>query len=133
MPVERIDVLLNVTDVARSIVFYRDLLGLLLDATWMDQEGRTRWARLIASGGGTLMLNEPSGPSLTDREARPAYRDTVVYVQVRSVEELQTVHHRLDASSAMPGDCHDEAYGQREFTVRDPDGYEIAVCARLDS
>jgi len=133
MPVDRIDILLNVTDVTRSITFYRDLLGLQLDTTWADENGRTRWARLTSSGDGTLMLNEPSGSPLTDRTSRPAFRDAVVYLQVRSTEELQTVHRRLAASSAKPGDCRDEAYGQREFTVRDPDGYELAVYARLDS
>jgi catechol 2,3-dioxygenase-like lactoylglutathione lyase family enzyme len=133
MPVSRVDILINVSDVERSLPFYRDLIGMKLDATWADEEGRTRWAKLIASGGSSLMLNQPSGCSLADRESRPAYRDAVVYLTVESTDELDAVHHRLCESGAEPGECHDEMYGQREFLVRDPDGYEIALAAPLGS
>lgn len=131
MPVDRVDILLNVTDVERSVSFYRDLLGMTLDATWADPEGRVRWAKLITSGDSALMLNQPAESPLADRSSRPAYRDAVVYLQVQSTDELHTVRRRLGESGAQPGECHDEAYGQREFVVRDPDGYELAVCARL--
>lgn len=131
MAVDRVDILLNVTDVERSVAFYRDLLGMTLDATWTDPEGRLRWAKLITPGDGALMLNEPSEPPLSDRPARPPYRDAVVYLRVASTDELQAIHRRLRAAAAAPGDCQDEAYGQREFVVRDPDGYELAVCAQL--
>ncbi|MGE0625846.1 MAG: VOC family protein [Pseudomonadales bacterium] len=131
MAIDRIDILLNVRDVERSAAFYRDLLGLRPDATWADPEGRTRWARLITSGDGVLMLNQPSEDPLTDRQARPAYRDAVIYLRVRTTDELDGIHSRLRQSGAEPGECHDEAYGQREFIVRDPDGYELALCAAI--
>jgi catechol 2,3-dioxygenase-like lactoylglutathione lyase family enzyme len=133
MPVDRIDILLNVADVERSVSFYRELLGLRLDSTWADPAGRTRWAKLVTSGDSVLMLNQPSGESLTDRPARPAYRDAVIYLRVQSTEELNEIHRRLRQSGAEPGDCQDEAYGQREFLVRDPDGYELALCAAIVS
>jgi uncharacterized glyoxalase superfamily protein PhnB len=133
MPLNHIDILLNVADVERSLAFYRDLIGAKVDATWADEDGRTRWAKLIASGGGSLMLNQPSGRPLTDRAARPGYRDAVVYMHVASEDELNAIHRKLRESGAEPGECHDEMYGQREFIVRDPDGYELAVAAPLGS
>ncbi|MBH79078.1 MAG: hypothetical protein CMQ49_01025 [Gammaproteobacteria bacterium] len=133
MALDRIDVLLNVTDVERSLGFYRELVGMHVDGTWADDEGRTRWAKLVASGGSALMLNEPEGDALTDRASRPAYRDVVVYVRMRSLGELDAIRARLTDSGAAPGENSDEMYGQREFMVRDPDGYELAVCAPLGS
>jgi DNA-binding CsgD family transcriptional regulator/catechol 2,3-dioxygenase-like lactoylglutathione lyase family enzyme len=131
MPVSRVDILINVSDVERSLSFYRDLIGMKLDATWADENGRTRWAKLIASGGSSLMLNQPSGHLLVDRASRPAYRDAVVYLRVESTGELEAIHRRLGESGAELGECHDEMYGQREFMVRDPDGYEIALSTPL--
>jgi DNA-binding CsgD family transcriptional regulator/catechol 2,3-dioxygenase-like lactoylglutathione lyase family enzyme len=133
MAVSRIDILINVSDVERSLSFYRDLIGMKLDATWADEEGRTRWAKLVASDGSSLMLNQPSGHSLVERASRPAYRDAVVYLKVENAGELNAVHRRLGECGATPGACHDEIYGQREFIVRDPDGYEIALATPLGS
>ena len=131
MSVHRIDVLINVVDVDRSLSFYHDLIGMRLDSSWTDAEGRTRWAKLIAPGGNALMLNQPTGDLPTDRASRPAYRDAVIYLHVESADELSSIHHRLSEAGLSPGQCHDEAYGQREFIVRDPDGYEIALATRL--
>jgi catechol 2,3-dioxygenase-like lactoylglutathione lyase family enzyme len=39
-----VDVLINVSDVERSLRFYRDLIGMKLESTWADEEARTRWA-----------------------------------------------------------------------------------------
>lgn len=129
LAVSRVDVLLNVADVERSLGFYRELIGMKLDASWTDVDGRVRWARLSASGGSALMLNQPQGDPLTDRTSRPAYRDAVVYLRMDGTDELQAVHRRLGEAGAEPGEFHDEAYGQREFVVRDPDGYEIGIAA----
>jgi DNA-binding CsgD family transcriptional regulator/catechol 2,3-dioxygenase-like lactoylglutathione lyase family enzyme len=133
MPINRVDILINVSDVERSLSFYRDLIGMKVDATWADEDGRARWAKLIASGGSSLMLNQPSGHPLADRASRPAYRDAVVYLKMDSTDELHAVHCRLGQSGAEPGECHDEMYGLREFTVRDPDGYEVALVTPLGS
>ncbi len=133
MPLNRMDVLLNVADVDGSLAFYRDLIGMQVDDTWTDETGRTRWAKLLASGGSSLMLNQPSGQPLTDRADRPGYRDVVIYLRISSVGELDTIHRKLCESGARPGECQDETYGQREFIVRDPDGYELAIAAPLGS
>ena len=131
MVVDRVDVLLNVSDVERAMAFYRDLIGMTLDASWADEEGRTRWAKLVGQGGSSMMLNEPSADTLTDRFTRPAYGDVVVYLGIENVDELHALRGRLLEAGFWPGECHDEMYGQREFIVRDPDGYEIALATPL--
>jgi len=59
-----------------------------------------------ASGGSSLMLNQPSGHPLTDRASRPAYRDAVVYLKMECTDELAVVHRRLVEAWAEPTvDC----------------------------
>ena len=82
-------------------------------------------------GESSLMLNEPFGEGLTGRDARPSYRDVVVYLHVSGLDELHAIHTKLTKAGAAPSECRDEMYGQREFTVRDPDGYEIAFATPL--
>lgn len=133
MPVNRVDILLNVSDLERCLPFYRDLIGLQVDASWADDQGRMRWARLGATGGCALMLNQPSGDALEDRASRPTYRDAVVYLQLESTDELNAAHQRLREAGAAPSEPHDETYGVREFLVRDPDGYELGISTPLGS
>ncbi|HEX2560656.1 VOC family protein [Phenylobacterium sp.] len=55
----RVTPLLNVQDVARSLAFWRDLLGFEVVSTF-DWEGRLAWARL-KHGEVQLMLNGRGG------------------------------------------------------------------------
>jgi catechol 2,3-dioxygenase-like lactoylglutathione lyase family enzyme len=118
-----ITALLNVESVERSAQFYRDVLGLEVVDSWTDQ-GRVRWARVRAEGV-SLMLNERErGEGGESRRARPGHSDVVLYV---SVDDVASLHPRLVASGYAPGAINEESYGLRQFALRDPDGYELAI------
>lgn len=117
--------LLNVADVPRSVAFYRDALGFEV-ARSFEQGGRMVWARLTC-GVVELMLNQ-HGELSDARRRREPYRDVVLYLSVDSADD---VHKRLAARGFAPGKLNDEDYGVREFQLRDPDGYEIAVTSPL--
>ncbi len=118
MKVDGIVSLLNVVDVASSIAFYRDALGLALEKKF-ESEGRIRWAR-VSCDGVALMLNE-HGEERAARTARHGHRDVVLYA----------LHAHLLAKGFAPGELNDEAYGLRQFQLRDPDGYEMAITSPL--
>jgi catechol 2,3-dioxygenase-like lactoylglutathione lyase family enzyme len=117
--------LLNVEDVERSARFYRDVLGLEVVNSWKDA-GRTRWARLEL-GALKLMLNE-RGEHSELRRARPGHRDVVLYV---TVDDADALHARLVVDGQRPGEVHEESYGVRQFALRDPDGYELAITSPI--
>lgn len=127
MSVESVVPLLNVEDVARSIDFYRDALGFQVESSFEDA-GRVAWAR-VRCADAELMLNA-HGELSRERRAREGYRDVVLYLSVDSAEEL---HARLVGKGLAPGEIRDEAYGVREFALRDPDGYELAITSPLPS
>ncbi len=112
--------LLNVEDVAESIVFYQRAFDAQVENQWEDA-GRIRWAR-IRFEGGVLMLNTPDGASSEDRRTRPAFREVVLY---RTCGDAAAERRRLEESGLSVGPLDEEDYGNLEFGVRDPDGYEI--------
>lgn len=119
--------LLNVEDVARSAQFYRDVFGFEVVDSWKD-DGRIRWARLVRDTL-TLMLNE-HGEHSEQRRARPGHRDVVLYV---TVDDADALHVRLAAAGLEPGEVRAESYGVRQFALRDPDGYELAITSPVGS
>jgi catechol 2,3-dioxygenase len=113
-------VLLNVADIDTSLGFWRDLIGFeVVDR--FDDEGQTVFASL-RSGDVLLMLNARGGDP-EPRRARPRYTEAVIYLGVESVHDLVRAMRAkgLDAPDPEP-----QEYGLDEFTLRDPDGYEIA-------
>ena len=112
--------LLNVADIEKSLLFWRDLLGLREEQRF-DGGGRPVFV-LLRSGDVQLMLNAHGGdPSA--RRARPHYTEAVFYFGVDSVHALAA---ELRAKGHDAPEPESQPYGLDEFVLRDPDGYEIA-------
>jgi uncharacterized glyoxalase superfamily protein PhnB len=63
--------------------------------------------------------------ALTPRATRAGvqtYDDVVLYF---SVEDVHSLHRDLSAKGCVPGPVESQDYGLDEFTLRDPDGYEL--------
>ena len=117
--------LLNVEAVESSARFYREAFGLELTDSWSN-EGRMRWAKL-ERGAFAMMLNE-HGEGSAARRARGGHRDVVLYV---AVDDADAVHAELVAKGLQPGEVNEETYALRQFVLRDPDGYELAVTSPI--
>ena len=104
-------VYLYVTDLERSLRFYRDLLGIPLEQIqphWAEaQLGETRFALHLA-----------------DESSRPNVPNTI-RVSLR-VDDLGAAVERLRAAGVECGEIVREAWGSLS-EVRDPDGYEIGL------
>jgi uncharacterized glyoxalase superfamily protein PhnB len=118
--------LLNVIDCARSVVFYRDLLGFSVVDTF-EADGHMAWA-LLKSGAAELMLNQ-NGRADAESARHARFRNVVLYFQVSSVH---TLHRELVNSGAAPSEPEAQAYGVDEMYLRDPDGYELAFTSPSD-
>ncbi len=114
--------LLNVEDAPRSIRFYSEVLGFSVENEF-ELEGVVVWARL-SKGPVHLMINRSPGRVARGKRERPkSYDDVLLCLRVDDIHEVRGA---LVASGAEPGDIAAEDYGFYEFTVRDPDGYELA-------
>lgn len=127
MTVSTLMPLLNVEDVPRSLTFYREALGFeVIQEAEID--GVTIWA-CIGSGEAKLMLNQPDSADSGARAARPSYSDVVLYL---TVEDAHERHGALAARGLAIGPVERQAYGVDEFLLRDPDGYELAICSPIN-
>lgn len=121
MTIQTCKPLLNVADIETSLGFWRDLIGFEV-TTRYEQDGRLAFASLC-SGEVELMLNARGGDP-APRLARPHYTEVVIYFGVESVHDLV---RDLRAKGLASPDPETEPYGLDEITLRDPDGYEIAL------
>jgi uncharacterized glyoxalase superfamily protein PhnB len=113
--------LLNVEDAGRSARFYCDNLGFEIDNRF-ENNGAIVWAHL-SRGSAAMMVNASSERSARGprREAK-TYDDVVLYF---SVDDAHAFHRDLSAKGCHPGPVERQDYGLDEFTLRDPDGYEL--------
>jgi catechol 2,3-dioxygenase-like lactoylglutathione lyase family enzyme len=121
-----------VTDYARSLAFWTELLGFTPAFTRPAQ----KLACLVHPDGAQMMLYELDGDWQTGPLETPFGRGAVLQVYVADV---LAIHARLTTAGHpfyVPlrekwRDWGDRQGGQREFLVQDPDGYLVMVAQRL--
>src|SRR5580693_7293808 len=113
---------LVVADVARSIVFYRDVLGFALTRTVPD-EGPFVFASL-ESGPVEIFLNAMDAAAAE----YPAFKDRPIggtLTQFITVTEIRQMHDALAGRVTTVMPLEKKWYGVTEFAISDPDGYVI--------
>ena len=119
---------LFVEDMQRSIAFYRDILG--FEVRRAEPEAAPTFASL-ARGDSLLMLS-PFGESFGDwkvadvaEHRRGQLGPVSFYIEGGDLEaDYQRV---LDAGTNIVDPLAARAWGQREFTLADPDGFLWAI------
>ena len=96
----------EVTDIARSKRFYREVLGWELQTDEKDVAG-------FAFGSAYLVL-------VTGKST--ASRSDALYVAVE-VSDVDAEYARLKGLGVEVGELRDYPWGERKFSFRDPDGY----------
>ena len=126
MQLESMVPLINVEDAPRSIRFYTETLPFRV-VHQAEADGKAIWA-LLACDSIRLMINQPDGADSAARRSLGTYRDAVLYFHVA---DARTAHAALSAAGHAVSAVEIEAYGMEEFTLRDPDGYELAIGSPL--
>jgi catechol 2,3-dioxygenase-like lactoylglutathione lyase family enzyme len=118
---------LVVSDVARSIAFYRDRLGFSLETTVPDAPPYL--FAIVRSGGVEVFLNAPE-PSIAEY---PVFKDKPIggtltlFIEMTGIQEWY-VTLRDQVTVVMPIEA--KWYGVTEFAILDPDGYVITFAER---
>jgi catechol 2,3-dioxygenase-like lactoylglutathione lyase family enzyme len=103
-------VLYRPVDYERSVVFYRDVLGLHIYREWAT-------GTVFFLGGGLLEISRSAGPVTDDKLS--------LWLQVRDVD---AEFARLEAAGVTVVEAPvDEPWGLREARLRDPDGLLLVV------
>jgi catechol 2,3-dioxygenase-like lactoylglutathione lyase family enzyme len=119
---------LLVRDIARSVAFYRDVLGFTVKQTvpdsapfvfvWMERDGVP------------VFLNDPKAVEhdFPGAISRPAGGTATLFFAVSGVDDLQEQVAR-QATILMP--LKTQFYGMREFAIEDPDGHILTFAERV--
>ena len=124
--VTRAGTILAVSDFARSLAFYRDTLGLGVEALYDDPP----YATLVAAGA-RLSLAEQGHPA-EDRPgvtmAAPEDASRANVVLVLEVEDALAVHRELGSAGArFLAEPFEPPWGGCRFFCVDPDGYLVEI------
>lgn len=110
---------LPVSDLARSLSFYCEILGFeVVDET----KGRRA---ILRAGDGELVLLSPEATA-----SEPKFRGAVpggamaIHLRVGDPDQLwEAVHGAVSVLERLD----DRDYGDRDFTIEDPDGYRLVL------
>jgi uncharacterized glyoxalase superfamily protein PhnB len=118
---------LIVSDVARSVAFYRDVLGFEVTATVPDAAPFVFAS--MQSGGVEVFLNapEPAVAEYPDFKDRPIGGTLTLFIEVVDVERA---YNSLKANVDVVMPLEKKWYGVTEFAFKDPDGYLITFAQR---
>ena len=110
---------LAVKDLAASVAFYRDVLGLSVD---FEVPG---WA-FLSRGRFQVMLGECADAMRAEETGDHSY---FAYVAVEGIDEL---HREISARNVtFVQALSDKPWGMREFGVKTPDGHRIMFAERI--
>lgn len=125
-PITRAGAILAVSDLERSLAFYRDTLGLEAAAVYDDPPYAT-----LTAAGARISLAEQGHPA----EDRPGVTMTAPedpsranVVLVLEVEDARAVHRALQAEGVrFLADPYEPPWGGCRFFCLDPDGYLVEI------
>jgi catechol 2,3-dioxygenase-like lactoylglutathione lyase family enzyme len=113
---------LIVSDVARSVAFYRDVLGFQVQQTVPDAAPFV--FAIVTSGSVEIFLNARDAAV----QEYPAFRDRPIggtltlFIEVAGIRD---VHAAVASKVEIVMPIEDKWYGMTEFAFVDPDGYVI--------
>ena len=114
---------LTVDDVGRSLDFYRDVMGFVVDEIW-EHEGRRVGAALVA-GSVTLLLSADDGKAGNDRVKGQGFR-----LHLSTAQDVDRLASNVESRGGKIDEGPtDMPWGARAFTIVDPDGFKLTVAA----
>jgi catechol 2,3-dioxygenase-like lactoylglutathione lyase family enzyme len=118
---------LIVSDVARSVAFYRDVLGFSVQQTVPDAAPFV--FAIVTSGSVEIFLNAMDAavqeyPAFKDR---PIGGTLTLFVEVHGIRRA---HEAIASKVTVVMPIEDKWYGMTEFAFVDPDGYVITYAEK---
>ncbi len=119
-------VFLYVDDMQKSLEFYNEIMGAEIAQLHAEVEGGPLTLAILKIGGFSLMLHPQEKHAQEFATSKPGLG---IHIQIR-VDDIDAYHqHCLDegAMLAVSGEPLDQAWGWREFALKDPNGYVWSI------
>ena len=113
---------LTVNDLATSLEWYRDVLGLAVDRTH-ERDGKVIAASLSA-GSVRMLITQDNGARGLDRVKGEGF--SLQLTTRQNIDELaRAIESRGGTLETQPAD----AFGTRMFRLKDPDGFKLVIAS----
>lgn len=113
----------TVNDLAKSLSFYRDVLGFGVEEEWKD-EGKVTGVSLKA-GDVSFMIGQDDWKKGRDRKKGEGFR-----IFCLTKKNVDTLADRIVAKGGrLDSGPTDQPWGVRDITLTDPDGFKITIAA----
>ena len=111
----------TVNDVARSVAWYRDVLGFFVAEAWRE-EGVLRGATMRA-GAVEFFLGQDDWKKGRDRVKGQGFR-----IYCSTAQDVDAIAARIKAAGGvLTHEPKDEPWGERDFGIIDPDGFKLTI------
>lgn len=117
----------TVNDLKKSLTFYQDVLGFVLQERWEGDDGELQGVELQA-GSITFMLGQDDWKLGRDRVKGQGLR--MYCATAQDIDKLAAgIKARGGVLTEEPGD---RPWGSRDFAVEDPDGFKITISSEYN-
>jgi catechol 2,3-dioxygenase-like lactoylglutathione lyase family enzyme len=111
----------TVNDIAKSLAWYRDVLGFTVGERW-EHEGMLRGVELLA-GQVRFWLSQDDW-----KKGRVRVKGEGLRIHCETGQDVDDVAARAKAQGGtLLEEPHDDPWGGRNFAVTDPDGFKITI------
>lgn len=112
--------MLTATDLARSIAFYRDVLGFMVADEW--REGGALAGVELKAGTITLILNQDDFAKGRDRQKGVGFR-----LWCHTAQDVDRFAAQIEErGGVLDQEPKDMPWGDRIFQISDPDGFKLS-------
>lgn len=120
MTLKQLVPMLNVSDIQRSLQFYRQVAG-FEQVSPQEALEKWNWAE-IRSGNALLMLSQEGGGSGTEAEDEATWPSILYFYP----EDVEALYQQIKAAGFEVDELGITCYGMKEFSLRDPDGHWLS-------
>ena len=112
----------TVNDLAKSVAWYRDVVGFAVEEEWKDDTGKVMGMSLRA-GAVSFMIGQDDWKKGRDRKKGEGFR--IFCMTNGSVDDLAK---RIEAKGGrLDQGPTDQPWGFRDISLTDPDGFKITI------
>ncbi|MEO8378699.1 MAG: VOC family protein [Acidobacteriota bacterium] len=112
---------LTVSDLEKSLAWYRDVLGFVVTERW-EQDGKLLGVEITA-GSVLFMLGQDDWQKGRDRVMGAGVR-----IYCSTDEDIDQLAAGIRArGGTLTQEPKDQSWGMRDFALEDPDGYKITI------
>ncbi len=111
---------LTVNDIQKSVAWYRDVLGFIVEEQWGD--GEVPRAVSLKAGTVNILVGQDDGAKGMNRVKGEGFS-----LRITTAQDIDEIASRIKERGGVLDSEPEDAWGMRVFRVKDPDGFKLVI------